>query len=280
MLNGRDSRLSRVAVLTDGSILSSSGAWMYFGSIGLRSASEVGREGIVGNVSAVENMDDMLGDRELGRETKDASESVRAENDMLGGRDAEWEAVDAGLLGDEGLSVTGGRGFMVFKSGCARKEDMVLDLRSPGFSSVTSGAFFSGSLNSSFPFLSEAKYSSPRPKTTCNEAKSRVVLSLGQSHSWSAGGRSYPSKGGLVYRGGTNRERLTLSILAGSVLPADIIPFEGSKRADDEIIQTLWIPRILRDLIKAFVKAYRGAHVALLGKGNDDCVPLTVYAVA
>lgn len=76
------------------------------------------------------------------------------------------------------------------------KTDIVRVRLSEGFESICSsggGSFFSGSLNSSFPFLSEAKYSLPRPKTTCSVWKSRTVPSGGQSHSDSAGGRSYPS---------------------------------------------------------------------------------------
>jgi hypothetical protein len=47
------------------------------------------------------------------------------------------------------------------------------------FVSSSAGFLTVGSLNSNFPFLSEAKYSSPRPKTTWRVAKSRVEPSVG-----------------------------------------------------------------------------------------------------
>lgn len=52
------------------------------------------------------------------------------------------------------------------------RNDTVLDRLIAGFSNSSSpsvgggGFLISGSFFSSFPFLSEAKYSSPRPKTT------------------------------------------------------------------------------------------------------------------
>jgi hypothetical protein len=51
---------------------------------------------------------------------------------------------------------------------CGRREDIVLDLLKLGFSSfvAVSASLGSGFLCSSFPYLSEAKYSSPLPNTT------------------------------------------------------------------------------------------------------------------
>jgi hypothetical protein len=64
------------------------------------------------------------------------------------------------------------------------RKDTVLDLLKACLSSFSSssvgvGFLTSGSLYSSFPCLSDAKYSSPRPKTTWREAKSRAVPSVG-----------------------------------------------------------------------------------------------------
>lgn len=124
---------------------------------------------------------------------KDASDMERAEKDMLGGRDG--YAVEDLWLGeeDEDSSGTEGRGLVVMSSGgAARNADIVRVRRRMGFSSgvVVSKGFFSGSLYSSLPLMSDAKYSSPRPKTTWRDGKSRVVLSSGHNHCWSAGGRS------------------------------------------------------------------------------------------
>lgn len=123
----------------------------------------------------------------------DASEPV-VEYERLGGRDARCDDMDDVRLLTTGVSldVLSNR-VLVCESG--RKNDTVLDLRraclSPlSFSSSSIDFFTSGSLNSSFPFLSDAKYSSPRPKTTCSDAQSRAVPSAGFSHSFRAGGRS------------------------------------------------------------------------------------------
>jgi hypothetical protein len=71
--------------------------------------------------------------------------------------------------------------------------DKVLDLLSARFSSSFPGvsSFFSGSgsLNSSFPFLSDAKNSFPRPNTTCKLAKS-LSKAFANRNSSKFGGRS------------------------------------------------------------------------------------------
>lgn len=126
----------------------------------------------------------------------EASEPA-VEYDRLGGRDALCEDMD-----DVRMFVVGASGseksarLLVCDNG--RRNDTVLDLRNAcrstfSFSSSSVNFLTSGSLNSSFPFLSEAKYSSPRPKTTWSDVQSRMVPSVGLSQSFSAGGRSYPS---------------------------------------------------------------------------------------
>jgi hypothetical protein len=123
-------------------------------------------------------------------------------NEVLRGRGVRWEVEEerlrlASRLGD---SIAGLNGF-VDGSDNGRRKDIVRDrLSGAGLSSFgrgsggTRGFLTSGSLNSSFPFLSDAKYSSPRPNTTCRVGKSRSDPSVGKSHSFRSGGRSYPSK--------------------------------------------------------------------------------------
>jgi hypothetical protein len=120
----------------------------------------------------------------------DAAELV-LENDRLGGREARLDAVDEDHLvspvSDPTLSD------LVLTSDRGLRKDTVLALLSAGlstFSSSSTGFLTSGSLCSNFPFLSEAKYSSPRPNTTWRVAKSRVVPLVGYNQSFSAGGRS------------------------------------------------------------------------------------------
>ena len=103
-----------------------------------------------------------------------------------------------------GVSIAGLKGF-VDESDNGRRNDIVRDrLRGAGLSSFGGGSggsrglLTSGSLNSSFPSLSDAKYSSPRPNTTCSVGKSRSGPLGGKSHSCRSGGRSYPS-GGLQH---------------------------------------------------------------------------------
>jgi hypothetical protein len=123
----------------------------------------------------------------------DATELV-LEYERLGGREARLDVVAEDLLLST-LSLTAVSD-LVLTSDSGRKNDTVLALLNADlsiFSSSSACFFVSGSLYSNFPSLSEAKYSSPRPKTTCNVAKSRVVPSVGYSQSLSAGGRSYPS---------------------------------------------------------------------------------------
>lgn len=110
----------------------------------------------------------------------DASEFV-LEYDKLGGRDARRDEVEDDLFLSSGLapSVLSDR---VLTSDSGRRKETVRDRRSVILSFLTSGsAGFtgSGSLYSNFPSLSDAKYSSPRPNTTCRVAKSRVEPSLG-----------------------------------------------------------------------------------------------------
>jgi hypothetical protein len=97
----------------------------------------------------------------------EASEFV-LEYVRLGGRDRRREEiVEDRLLSP--ASVAAEESDLVLTSDNGRKNDTVLDLRIAGFSNspfASAGLLGSGSLNSSFPFLSEAKYSSPRPKTT------------------------------------------------------------------------------------------------------------------
>lgn len=138
---------------------------------------------------------DRLGGRDAGCDVNEASDIDLAEKAKLGGREACCEAPDDRLL--EGVSMAG-LVCLVLVSDNGLRNDTVLDLLNTGFSSISSGgggggSFFSGSLYSSLPFLSDAKYSSPRPNTTWSVAKSRLEPSAGKSHSWRAGGRSYPS---------------------------------------------------------------------------------------
>jgi len=165
-------------------------------SIRFRSASEDGLKGTVVAVLYVEDCDvnkASEGGRANDSELSDVSDIVRDENEMLGGREDDCcEAADDRLL-DEGLSIAGAICCFALELGSGRKNDtLVRALLSTGFSSNSSGvgAFTSGSLYSSFPYLSDAKYSSPRPKTTCSDAKSRSVPSVGYNHCLSAGWRS------------------------------------------------------------------------------------------
>jgi hypothetical protein len=68
-------------------------------------------------------------------------------------------------------SLVGGVVNFAIGSESGRRKEIVLDRLSFGFSessspSVNVDFLISGSLTSSFPYLSEAKYSSPRPNTT------------------------------------------------------------------------------------------------------------------
>jgi hypothetical protein len=98
------------------------------------------------------------------------------ENDRLGGREARLD--DAA----EERRLSADSSDLVLMSDRGRKNDTVLALRNAGLSiSFSSSVDFltSGSLNSILPSLSDAKYSSPRPKTTCKVAKSRVLPFVG-----------------------------------------------------------------------------------------------------
>ncbi len=92
------------------------------------------------------------------------------EHERLGDRDACCAEMDDVRLLYEGVSEPGtSERLLARESG--RKKDTVLDLRTaflPTFSlSSSSVAFLTfGSVNSSFPLQSDAKYSSPRPNTT------------------------------------------------------------------------------------------------------------------
>ncbi|KAH6633024.1 hypothetical protein C7974DRAFT_375171 [Boeremia exigua] len=125
--------------------------------------------------------------------TSDVSELV-VEYERLGDRDTRRDEIDDVRLFKRGASDTGTSDrLLAWESG--RKKETVLDLRKAclsilSLSSSLTDFLTSGSLNSSFPFLSDAKYSSPRPKTTWSEAQSRVVPSVGLSHSFNASGRS------------------------------------------------------------------------------------------
>jgi len=123
-------------------------------------------------------------------EVTEAVELVR-EYDKLGGREARLdETIEERLLSIESLV---GVSDLMLTSDNGRRNDTVLALLSAGLPTLSSssiGFLTSESLNSNFPSLSEAKYSSPRPKTTCKLAKSRVVPSVGYNQSRSAGGRS------------------------------------------------------------------------------------------
>lgn len=174
-------------------------------SIGLTSASEGGLDGVLivelggrdTDCEVSEASDDgreevILGGHEVGCEVIEASDIDLEENARLGGRDADCEAEDERLL-EEGVSIAGTGGVcLVLGSNGHINDTLVRALLNTGFSSRSSGggAFFSGALYSNFPFLSEAKYSSPRPNTTWRVAKSRSEPSDGHSHCSSAGGRS------------------------------------------------------------------------------------------
>lgn len=123
----------------------------------------------------------------------DASDPA-VEYERLGGRDACKDEMDVVrlFLTDPSVPVLSDR-TLACDSGL--RNETVLDLRKArrltfSLSSSPTDLLISGSLNSSLPCLSEAKYSSPLPKTTCNEAQSRVVPSFGFSHSLSAVGKS------------------------------------------------------------------------------------------
>lgn len=101
--------------------------------------------------------------------TVEASDPV-AEYDRLGGRDARCDDMDDVRLFTTGES-DGVNSDRLLVCDIGRKNDTVLDLRRAcrsifSFSSSSTVFLTSGSLYSSFPFLSDAKYSSPRPKTT------------------------------------------------------------------------------------------------------------------
>jgi hypothetical protein len=102
-------------------------------------------------------------------DTVEASDPV-VEYDRLGGRDARCEDIDDVRRFMTGAS-DGAASARMLVCDNGRKNDTVLDLRKIcrsvfSFSSPSVGFLTSGSLNSNFPFLSEAKYSSPRPNTT------------------------------------------------------------------------------------------------------------------
>jgi hypothetical protein len=123
----------------------------------------------------------------------DASEFDRNESDKLSGRPFINEALllEAGDCDSQSIELC-----LLLSSERVRMNDMVFDLLSARFSSSSSGvaSFFSGSgsLNSSFPFLSDAKNSFPRPNTTCRLAKSRLEA-FAKRKSFKSGGRSWPS---------------------------------------------------------------------------------------
>jgi hypothetical protein len=102
------------------------------------------------------------------------------ENDKLGGLEARLDdAAEDHLLSAVSAAEASD---LVLISDNGRKNDTVRALLNAGLSASFSSSttfLISGSLNSNFPSLSDAKYSSPRPKTTCNVAKSRVVPSVG-----------------------------------------------------------------------------------------------------
>jgi hypothetical protein len=105
-------------------------------------------------------------ERSIGSENMDAAELV-LENDRLGGREARLDAVEEDHLFSPASDPT--LSDLVLTSDSGRKNDTVLALLSTGlstFSSSSTGFLISGSLCSNFPFLSDAKYSSPRPNTT------------------------------------------------------------------------------------------------------------------
>lgn len=135
-----------------------------------------------------------LGGRDSGcefNECSEASEFDRNESDRLGG----LPFIKDDLLLDNGESRSD-KFDLLLSSERGRMKDIVLDLLSARLPSSSSGdgSFFSGSgsLYSSFPFLSDAKNSFPRPNTTCKLAKSRSS-SFVKRNSCKSDGRSYPS---------------------------------------------------------------------------------------
>jgi hypothetical protein len=111
----------------------------------------------------------------------------------MGGRveDTELEADRIVAFSKVGESIEGALCLLLDSDRWVMNE-IVLDRLRTGFSGSigVSGFLTSGSLYSNFPFLSEAKYSSPRPNTTWSEAKSRVGPASGNSQSLNASGRS------------------------------------------------------------------------------------------
>lgn len=103
----------------------------------------------------------------MGLEEPMSEFEVGLDDDKLGGRDEDLLFDDSVLE----LSSAGSTGFDIGSNNGLRR-DAVLDLLKAGFSSFTtlsprgSDLLTSGSLCSSFPVLSEAKYSAPRPNTT------------------------------------------------------------------------------------------------------------------
>lgn len=124
-----------------------------------------------------------------------AGSDITLVSDVPGGRveDSELEGDRLFEFSMVGESIEGAL-CRVLESDRWLMNEIVRDRLKTGFSAAASigasGFLTSGSLYSSFPFLSEAKYSSPRPNTTCSEAKSRVVSPAGNSQSLSASGRS------------------------------------------------------------------------------------------
>lgn len=110
----------------------------------------------------------------VGLKASRAGSNIGFGNDVLVGRVETCETdEDLPLLIVSELVVSraGADGF-AFVSDRGRRKDIVLDRLIVGLSSFVaastgvSGFLTSGSLYSTFPSLSEAKYSSPRPKTT------------------------------------------------------------------------------------------------------------------
>lgn len=113
-------------------------------------------------------VDTMLKGLELGRDATDPSELV-LEFVKLGGREARCDDIDDDrdclLLNESALVASD----LTLVSDKGRRNETVRDLLSAMrsiFSSSSTCFLTSGSLYSSFPFLSDAKYSSPRPNTT------------------------------------------------------------------------------------------------------------------
>jgi hypothetical protein len=98
---------------------------------------------------------------------------------VLGGLDDSCDTFDDLLFEPESsianVSRAGVGVFIIEVSGGGLKIEIVLERFKAGFSSPApstgvEGFLGSGSLFSNFPLLSDAKYSSPRPKTTCKVA--------------------------------------------------------------------------------------------------------------